>query len=330
MLWFIDHFMNNSLMPLSNHPKRNKMYAAFLEECHQGNHSVDDIIDLGVKLMRKAGVHHHFFDDHSLLSTAKHLTHYALQTAVDANNDKQIKISENDAIKVIALLERRISERIPVEYITHEAYYCGHKFYVNENVLVPRSLMSTRFSDFLNETQWENHRVLDLCTGSGCIGITLALLNPHIQVDLADVSPKALEVARINVKNFALEDRVQCIESNLFENIDAKYDLIITNPPYVTISDFNRSPEEFKNEPELALAAGKDGLDIIHHILAQAKSYLNENGTLIAEVGFPAAKLLKKKYRKVPFKWYKYRRPSGKESLLGMHGVFSCPRAGLP
>jgi ribosomal protein L3 glutamine methyltransferase len=225
-----------------------------------------------------------------------------------------------------------------VEYITNEGWYLGNKFYVNKNVLVPRSTMNTRFNDFLSEIHWKNNLVLDLCTGSGCIGISLALLNTKISVDLLDVSSKALEVATINVTNYNLSNRVRCIKSDLFENVQNKYDLIITNPPYVTTAEYKASPDEFKNEPKIALEAGADGLDIIKKILAQAKNYLNEDGKLIAEVGTSVAKALKRKYPNVPFKWLKYKRTLEHATIFdiwldrvfGMDCIFICEAKDLP
>jgi ribosomal protein L3 glutamine methyltransferase len=287
---------------------------------------------MGSKLMRKERLHHHFFANHTFLAIAQHLATHALQISPNQANLSSLdkRISSQQAKKIIHLFEKRIAKRIPVEYITHEAHYLGNQFYVNEHVLVPRSIMNTRFKDFLNDIHWENYRVLDLCTGSGCIGISLALINPHISVDLADISSQALNVAQSNINRHGLSERVKCIESDLFNNINDKYDLIITNPPYVTVSEYQGCPQEFKNEPKIALESGKDGLDIINRIMHQAKNHLNANGSLIAEVGFTAAKRIKKKYRQVPFTWFKYRRPCGKESLLGMHGVFQCPAKGLP
>jgi ribosomal protein L3 glutamine methyltransferase len=182
--------------------------------------------------------------------------------------------------------------------------------------------MNTRFQDFLNEMDWQNYRVLDLCTGSGCIGISLALMHPLIHVDLADISAQALAVAEKNIQKYALSERVKCIQSNVFENISERYDLIITNPPYVSATDYKRSAKEFKNEPKIALVSGRDGLDIVHQIMQQARNYLNPNGKLIAEVGMPAVKQIKKHYRRVPFKWYKYRTPAGKVSWFISPGVF--------
>lgn len=312
---------------LSDNSTRHAKYLAFLERCHQGKASVEHIIRLGYDLMRRAKLHHHFFANHTLQATVKYLVAYALkETDLDATRP----LTPLEASKILALFEKRIEKRLPVEYLTHEAHYLGYSFYVNEDVLIPRSLMNTRFQDFLNNIQWENYRVLDLCTGSGCIGITLALIHDKIVVDLADISEKALAVAQININRYGLQNRVTCVLSDLFENISSTYDLIITNPPYVATRDYARSPAEFKTEPKLALEAGEKGLDIIDRILQQSKSYLNPKGTLIAEVGTKTAKLVKKKYRSIQFKWYKYRTPGGKVLFFAEPGVFQCHREDLP
>lgn len=288
--------------------------------------TVDDLIKLGCRLMKKHKLHHHFFRDRSLEAAAQCLTYHALHIHSHHKNDK---VSSAQVAAAIALFEKRVNERLPVEYITNEADYLGRSFYVNENVLIPRSIMNTRFSDFLKEVSWQNRTVLDLCTGSGCIGITLALIEPTIHVDLADISEKALDVAKINIDRYGLQDRVRCIQSDVFSNINKTYDLIITNPPYVTIKDYNRAPPEFKKEPKMALEAGEDGLDIINIIIQQAKAYLNPTGLLIAEVGSPAVKVLKKKYPHIRFKWLKYRPPNGKESFFAEPGIFQCTREDL-
>jgi ribosomal protein L3 glutamine methyltransferase len=330
-------------LDLSQNPERNETYHAVLARSRKGELSIDEISRIGHQLMRKAKLHHHFFAQHSLFMNAAYLAFYALQIPWDYNNllqnqqyfDK--KVSEQEAQKIIELFEKRISARIPVEYITHEAFYLGRKFYVNEHVLVPRSLMNTRFNDFLAAMQWQNYRVLDLCTGSGCIGITLALMDAKLKVDLADISEDALAVAKINIDRYSLHDRVRCIQSDLFQNIDQTYDLIITNPPYVSAREYQAAPEEFKNEPALALLAGKEGLDLIERILREAKRYLNPEGVLIAEVGYTVAKHLKKKYRKLPLQWYNYRNPEGKISWLDrlstwtgyLDSILYCKASGL-
>lgn len=276
--------------------------------------------------MRKAKLHPHFFANNTLSQTALHLALFGLGLPYEYQNPEYLNqtLTESQTVAILTLIEKRIAQRIPVEYITQEADYLGHTFYVNEHVLVPRSIMSTRFEDFLQLVPWQNYRVLDLCTGSGCIGISLALLNSTIKVDLADISEEALKVAKINITKYALGNRVKTIQSDIFENIHEKYDLIITNPPYVSAKDYQKIPLEFKNEPKLALESGKDGLDCIDKILMQAKNHLTPNGLLIAEVGYASAKLIKKRYKKLPLTWFGYRRPNGKESWLAMDGIFLC------
>lgn len=281
-------------------------------------YTVKSIARFGARLMKQAKLHPHFLANHSLKSTALYLTFFALKLPYEYTNPNYLnqKITEADAEYILQLFEERISKRIPAEYITQESYYLERPFYVNEYVLVPRSLMNTRFDDFLKSVEWENYRVLDLCTGSGCIGITLALLHPNITVDLADISAEALAVASLNIQKYNLTHRVTCIQSDLFQNIEKKYDIIISNPPYVPLDEYDQQPPEVKNEPAIALKAGRDGLEIINKIIINSKLYLNPNGILIAEVGYPAAKQLKKKYPGLPFQWFKYRHPSGKESIL--------------
>lgn len=305
--------------------RRENAYNAFLAQFEHKEIVAKDIIALGTKLMKRARLHPHFFGNNTFEAIAEYLTFHVLKK----ERNLEAVVLKHQALKIFELFERRIAERTPVEYMTNEAFYLGRKFYVNENVLVPRSIMNMRFQEFLNETHWENYRVLDLCTGSGCIGISLALLDPRITVDLVDLSPQALVVAKRNIELHHLQDRVNCIESDVFTNVKHKYDLIISNPPYVSTSEYNATPKEFKNEPKMALECGKDGLDIIHKILKQAKNYLNPNGKLIAEIGYPAAARVKKKYKHIPFKWYKYRNPQGKEAFLGMHGVFECKASDL-
>jgi ribosomal protein L3 glutamine methyltransferase len=270
---------------------------------------LDNVVRFGARLMKKAGVHRHFFGKNSfwhnlmgtstVLPTAQYLALHALGLPKDnyASYANHV-ITHNEAFQIMCLFERRISERIPTEYISNEARYLNRDFYVNEHVLVPRSLMSARFADFLQEVEWHNYKVLDLCCGSGCIGISLALLNPNIEVHLSDISHEALKVAKYNVNKFALTNRVQCIQGNLFENISDRYDLIISNPPYVAPQEYQGCPSELKNEPKIALVSGVDGLDIVRTILNQSVNYLNAKARLIVEVGFSAPKILKKEFPK--------------------------------
>lgn len=305
------------LQQYSQDQQRNKVYLTILEKSRHDKVSVKQMVDLGDKLMHQAKLHHHFFENHSLYKNALYLTFYALKLPYEYRNPQYLnkKITENEAAGIIQLFEKRIAERIPVEYVTQESTYLGYKYYVNKNVLVPRSLMNTQYEDFLKKVTWQNYRVLDMCAGSGCIGITLAHLNPKITVDLADISPQALEVAQINIKNHHMEARVKCIQGDLFENIHDKYDLIISGPPYVPESEYRQQPQEVKNEPKIALTSGVDGLDFIRRLLAQAKDYLNPDGLLIVETGYTAPKYMKKQYPNIPFKWYKCRSTLGYDPL---------------
>jgi ribosomal protein L3 glutamine methyltransferase len=314
-------------LQVSSDFKREAAYQALIQASQMGKLTLAELLKTSEKLMKKARLHHHFFGDFSLYQTSLHLALFALSLPYDYDNQTILNklLSPDETLNIIKILETRIAKRIPVEYITHEAKYLDFDFYVNEHVLVPRSIMNTRFQDFLDSAKWQNHRVLDLCTGSGCIGISLALLNPDIQVDLVDISPEAINVANINIKKHHLETRVTAIQSDLFKNLNNnQYDLIITNPPYVSQKDYKNTPIEFKNEPKLALESGKDGLDIIHQILSQAKNHLNPEGLLIAEVGYASAKLIKKQYKKIKLTWFPYRRPNGKTSWLAMDGTFLC------
>jgi ribosomal protein L3 glutamine methyltransferase len=319
-------------LPISTDPKRELAYQALVNASSIGNLKLAELLKIAQKLMRKAKLHSHFFGDGTLYQTALHLALFSLNLPYEYNNKNFLDktLSQTETLAILNCIETRIARRIPIAYITHETRYSNYVFYVNEHVLVPRSIMNTRFEDFLKMVQWQNYRVLDLCTGSGCIGISLALLHPGITVDLVDISPEALEVAHINIQKYQLENRVQPIQSNLFENLNTKYDLIITNPPYVSEKDYEKAPEEFKQEPKIALTASQDGLGIIDKIVNQAKNYLNPEGLLIAEVGYLSAKLIKKQYKKIPLTWYGYRRPDGSQSWLAMDGIFLCHAKDLP
>jgi ribosomal protein L3 glutamine methyltransferase len=331
----LDKFTSILLAPVLSYlakQKTKKRHRIFNQFLTSSKHTVNDVIRMGTRLMQEERLHPHFFGNNTLLENAQYLTFFALQIPYAGNHSAYLnkQLTSVEVKNILALFERRIAERIPVEYLTHEAKYLDNYFYVNDKVLIPRSVMSTRYDDFLAEIHWENHRILDLCTGSGCIGITLALKNPALQVDLVDISSDALEVADINIKKYALQDRVRCIKSDLFENVKNRYDLIISNPPYISTSEYQRAPAEFKNEPTIALESGVEGLDLIYRILPQAKKYLNKKGLLIVEVGVTAAKKIKKQYRQLPFKWLNYRKPNGQVGWLAMDCIFQCRANDLP
>ena len=202
--------------------------------------------------------------------------------------DARLTSSERDA--VLNVIERRVRERIPAAYLTNEAWLGEYKFYVDQRVIVPRSfiaeLLREELSPWIADAE-EIESVLDLCTGSGCLAILAALTFPHAVVDAVDLSADALEVARRNVGDYALNDRIELIRSNLFDELDeSRYDLIISNPPYVTAKSISALPQEYLREPEMALASGVDGLDHVRVILREAPNFLNDGGLLVVEVGF--------------------------------------------
>jgi ribosomal protein L3 glutamine methyltransferase len=191
--------------------------------------------------------------------------------------------------EILGVLSRRVHERLPAAYITREAWLADHRFYVDERVIVPRShiaeLVSERFAAWLPDPD-SVLRALDLCTGSGCLAVVLAHAFPDAQIDACDLSPQALAVARRNVQDYGLEGRIELLESDLFAGLSGrKYDLIVSNPPYVTAASMRALPTEYRKEPVLALAGGEDGLDVVRRILAQARPHLSGRGILVVEVG---------------------------------------------
>ena len=250
--------------------------------------SIRDLIRYGVSRFNEAELWY----GHGMTNALDEAVFIALSSLhlplniIESYFDSRLTLAERE--QVLALYQRRITERIPAAYLTNEAWFNGLKFYVNESVLVPRSpiaeLIEKRFEPWIDPEQVDS--ILDLCTGSGCIGIASAYAFDWAEVDIADISPAALEVARQNVKNHQLEDQVTVYESDLFSTLEGrKYDIIVTNPPYVDAEDMSLLPEEFKSEPELGLTAGNDGLDLVKVILNQAANYLNPNGILVVEVG---------------------------------------------
>lgn len=224
-------------------------------------------------------------------------------------------ITKKEHKKINRLVNYRIHKKIPVPYLTNQAWFCGLKFYVDKRVFIPRSpigeLIISGFHKILFHTPY---RILDMCTGSGSIAIAIALMYPNAKIDAVDISIEALQIAEYNIKLYNLENRITPIYSNLFQKLyNIKYDLIIINPPYVNKLEMSTLPQEFLHEPTLSLSAGQDGLKIINQILANVIDYLNNNGTLICEVG-SAKKSLIKRYPSIPFHWLKF--------MNGGDGVF--------
>lgn len=195
----------------------------------------------------------------------------------------------NERLKYLDILKKRCEEKIPAAYLTGEAWLQGCSFKVDTRVIIPRSPISELLSQQLSPwvaDESEIYSALDLCTGSGCLAILTALAFENAQVDAVDLSDAALDVARENIQDYDLESRVNAIQSDLFNNLNnKKYDLIICNPPYVNQTSMDNLPSEYLHEPNMALAGGSDGMDLIKNIINQASNYLNENGILILEIG---------------------------------------------
>lgn len=226
------------------------------------------------------------------------------------------RLSLHERQTIVEFIRRRIDERMPVPYITGVAYFNGLPYAVDERVLIPRSpigeLIEREFAPWLVEPP---QRILDLCTGSGCIGIACAHVFDEAEVQLSDISFDAITVAEENIARHGVADRVFSIQSDLFDNLlGQRFDLIVSNPPYVDADDMASLPDEYRVEPELALASGDDGLDFTRRLLREASSHLTDHGVLVVEVGnsWPA---LEAAFPNIPFTWIEFER--------GGHGVFA-------
>lgn len=234
------------------------------------------------------------------------------------------RLTEQEKHLIFMVAQQRIGEQIPLAYIIHQAQFAGLPFYVDERVLVPRSpiaeYIEQGFTSLLPADK-SVKRILDLCTGSGCIAIACAHYLPEAEVDALDLSIDALNVAQINIENHNMQDQVTPICSDLFNEVSGhKYDLIVTNPPYVDQEDVDNLPQEYKFEPAMGLGSGQDGLDLVRKILAQSAQYLNDGGLLICEVGNSQVHI-EANYPQVPFNWLTFTR--------GGHGVFTLTKETL-
>jgi ribosomal protein L3 glutamine methyltransferase len=247
----------------------------------------------------------------SALDEAVYLCLYALHLPHDFSADYfDTRLTQQEKIHLIQFLQQRIETRQPAAYLTHEAWFMGLKFYVDEQVLVPRSpiaeLIEQQFEPWVEVGQVNS--ILDLCTGSGCIAIACAYAFDWADVDAVDISPGALQIAQRNVDEHELQDRVNIIESDLFSALPPrKYDIIVSNPPYVDAEDMTDLPDEYLHEPELGLAAGIDGLDLVVPMLQQAREYLTDQGILVVEVG-NSQHALQAHFPQLPFYWLDFER----------------------
>lgn len=294
----------------------------FVDEAVSELHTLQDMLRWTVSRFNAAGLFYGHGTDNAW-DEAVQLVLPTVYLPLDVPPEvRNSRLTSSERHRIVERVMCRINDRTPVSYLTNVAYFCGMEFFVDERVLVPRSpigeLIENRFEPFL---QQEPTRIMDLCTGSGCIGIACAHMFPEAEVDIVDISTDALAVAEQNITDHGLEQQVIPLRSDLLRDIPKdKYDLIVTNPPYVDQEDMDSLPEEFRHEPELGLAAGTDGLKLVRRILANAPDYLKDDGILICEVGNSMIHM-EEQYPHIPFMWLEF--------ANGGHGVFMLTREQL-
>lgn len=288
-------------------------------------HTIRDLLRFAVSQFNKAGLYFghgsaNAYDEAAyLILKSLYLPLDQLESFLDA------RVTTDECEHVLEIIERRVKERIPAAYLTHEAWLGEYSFYVDERVIIPRSfiaeLLQTQLSPWIIDPDVVI-TALDLCTGSGCLAILMAHSFPNATIDAADISVQALAVAHKNTQDYGLEERIDLIESNLFSALQKKrYDLIISNPPYVNAESMAQLPQEYRHEPENALASGMDGLNATRKILQQAAKHLTDDGILVVEIGHNRA-ALEQAYPKLPFTWL--------ETSAGDEFVFLLQRDQLP
>jgi len=226
------------------------------------------------------------------------------------------KLTPAERREIVERIDIRVRKRVPVAYLVKESWFCGLNFFVDERVLIPRSpiaeLIEDEFSPWVEEG--EVGRILDIGTGSGCIAIGCAFTFPTAKVDAVDINPKAIEVANINVARFGLEDCVEVIQSDLFEGLQGReYDIIVSNPPYVSMEEYESLPSEYLAEPQGALVGKENGLEVVHRILLEAEQHLVPGGILVVEVGY-SQDIVETQFPDIPFTWLQFEK--------GGEGVF--------
>ncbi len=287
-----------------------------------------EIIEQVAQSFEKANLHYGHGTDNAW-DEAVALVLYVLDLPFHIDEKESEKeISQSDQAKILALADRRVKENKPLPYLTNTAYFAGLPFYIDERVIIPRSpfaeLIEQGFAPGINPD--EIMQALDLCTGSGCMAIAAALALPNVAVDAVDISKDALDVAMINLQKYELEDRVNLIESDLFSNVpQKKYDVIMSNPPYVSQDEMKALPQEFHHEPHNALHAEDEGLEIVLKILKEAPNYLSKNGILIVEVG-NSQEALEKRLPNVPFTWLEFERGGEGVFILGYSSLICLPK----
>ena len=281
--------------------------------------TVRDWLRWAVSRFNEAGLHfghgtHNAWDEAVWIVLATlHLPRDTLEPFLDA------RLTGSERHALLERLQQRVVHRLPAAYLLNEAWLGEFRFHVDPRVIVPRSyfaeLLEDGFAPWIENPE-SVASALDLCTGSGCLAIVMAHAFPNAAVDAIDISPEALEVARRNIADYGLEDRVHAIESDLFAKAKGRrYDLIICNPPYVTAAAMEALPAEYRHEPALALAAGRDGLDVVRRILAQARKHLNPRGVIAIEVGHNQ-ELVNEAFPDLPAVWLDTEHADGKVFVL--------------
>lgn len=280
------------------------MEKCLLNEAVNELHTIRDMLRLAVSCFNTADIYYGHGADNPWDEAIK-LVLPSLFLPLDTPEDMYAAhLTSSERQRIAQRISRRVNERIPVAYLTNKAWFCGIEFYVDERVLIPRSpigeLINNRFNTLL---PYPPQRILDMCTGSGCIAIACSHVFPEAEIDAVDISHEVLAVTEHNIQSHDIAHQVTPICSNLFRDIPiTKYDLIVTNPPYVDAEDMADLPQEFHFEPKLALAAGFDGLQLVRRILVCAADYLSNQGVLICELGNSMVHLIEQ-YPDIPVTW---------------------------
>ena len=281
-----------------------------------------DWLRYAVRRFRRARLAFGHGTDNAYDEAAWLLLHVTKRPYQDLSGALPLALTAAQQRRALALIEKRIATRKPLAHLLREAWLGKHRFYVDERVIVPRSHIAELLADSLAPWAGQVRSALDMCTGSGCLAVLLALAYPRARVDAVDVSPSALAVARRNLKDYGLQRRVQLLRSDLYAKLEnLRYDLIVANPPYVDARAMARLPPEYRREPRLALAGGRDGLGFVRRILADARRHLSPRGVLVVEIG-NGRRALERAYPMLPFTWL--------ETGAGGDCVFLLTRAQLP
>ncbi|PLR33987.1 50S ribosomal protein L3 N(5)-glutamine methyltransferase [Chimaeribacter californicus] len=306
----------------------------FVDEAVSELHTIQDMLRWAVSRFNAANIYYGHGTDNAW-DEAVQLVLPSLYLPMDIPADMHTaRLTSSERQRIVERVIRRVNERVPVAYLTNKAWFCGLEFYVDERVLVPRSpigeLIDNRFNGLIADAP---RHILDMCTGSGCIAIACGYAFPDAEVDAVDISEDVLAVTERNIQEHGVENQVTPIRSDLFRALPAlKYDLIVTNPPYVDEEDMADLPDEFRFEPELGLAAGSDGLKLVRRILACAPDYLSEQGVLICEVGNSMVHLMDQ-YPDIPFTWLEFDNGGDgvfmltRQQLLDCHAHFAMYRS---